>query len=573
MLAWLRKRWISGELAATGFLVAVLVSNFTAIWDPDFFWHLRNGQWILEHGAFPSADADPFGQFPSDADNARFFGRAYWLAQVLYAAAFRAAGFPGIAALKAIPFAVVFLAALQLWRVKRVRGAYVALALVPAFAGLVDFRSDRPQLFSFAGFAVLLLLLETKRWRWMPVLMALWSNLHGGFVIGVVAMGAYCAAALWRSFRGEQLDRRLLGWGAAAVVATLVNPNGPRALRMAVQIHSGAGDAIEYLTPLQWAVRFDEVHLPFFALLGVSVVLCLIGWKREELSQKLLVAAMAVLSLTAMRYVAFFLIAGSIFAAIWLEQLTVAWAGGAPGRRVQLGLRLAYGVGVALLCLLFVGELTDGAPSSGIVAGRYPAGAVAFVRETRPASNLLNLDHWGGYLGWQLPEYKVFTDTRGVSQQARVEEGMVLAGQDGWLAVLDRQAINFVVVSAFNPIVGSWQLPMWNLLQTPGWRVVFADPDAVVFVRENETNRSIIAQHGGADLQRALDHALDQALRFTVRYPHTAWHWENLGQVYGRRGQLGEALGAYRRALECDPASEDARKMVEFLAKRTAAPN
>ncbi|MGB6538145.1 MAG: hypothetical protein WBF58_19525, partial [Xanthobacteraceae bacterium] len=66
--------------------------------------------------------------------------------------------------------------------------------------------------------------LKKRKWFWLPAIMVLWTNLHGGFLLGFPIIGIFCAAALlrrdWTSFRNYVLA------GTVCFIATFINPLG-----------------------------------------------------------------------------------------------------------------------------------------------------------------------------------------------------------------------------------------------------------------------------------------------------------------------------------------------------------
>jgi hypothetical protein len=140
--------WLKG---ATLVLVAIcLVGLFsTQITDTDFWWHLKTGQYIVEHGSLPFPD--PFAyttsavpRYPGEAQVRHFNLTHEWLSQVLMYLIYRVAGFPGIILTRAILLTTLcglagFLAA----RLSRKFYAGIAAACASASV-LVTFAADRP---------------------------------------------------------------------------------------------------------------------------------------------------------------------------------------------------------------------------------------------------------------------------------------------------------------------------------------------------------------------------------------------------------------------------------------------
>jgi len=75
---------------------------------------------------------------------------------------------------------------------------------------------------------------------WLPVVAALWVNLHGSIMMGLATLGLYAIGVSWNVFREMQgtlsallKDRRIgIVWGAVALVlaAACINPHGPTLL-------------------------------------------------------------------------------------------------------------------------------------------------------------------------------------------------------------------------------------------------------------------------------------------------------------------------------------------------------
>lgn len=172
--------------------------------DPDFGFHLRMGQVILEQG-IPATD--PFSytmpSFP-DIDEA-------WLLDVAIATLYPKIGMSGLAVI----FAVITLGALWImeglagWHRRRLKEIVLTLNMTV----LLLFAGVRPQAFSLFFLAIVLRILLNKRWNRygrfaLPFLFTLWSNVHGGFVAGLATMGVVVALSLLRRFtpRNDSYD-------------------------------------------------------------------------------------------------------------------------------------------------------------------------------------------------------------------------------------------------------------------------------------------------------------------------------------------------------------------------------
>ena len=193
--------------------------------DPDLWGHVRFGVDILRQQGLPAVD-------PYSFTSHRPWINHEWLAEVGMAAAYLAAGPVGLSILKLLLLLTTFG---LVWRELASRGvppiAQDVLLAVCIIGCLTLTRTVRPQTFSLAIFAGLLVGLRRiedgrggPHWWLLPVAMAIWANLHGGWLVGAGVLGLWTAI---RSVAPRGLSRR--AWataGLAALVGTLATPQG-----------------------------------------------------------------------------------------------------------------------------------------------------------------------------------------------------------------------------------------------------------------------------------------------------------------------------------------------------------
>ena len=124
-----------------------------------------------------------------------------------------------------------------------------------------------------------ILILEYRRWMWLlPPMFLVWANCHGGFIMGFVVLGAYCAESLWQRFRGkpEVDERRLWLVTAVCVPAAFLNPNGFLTLYIlaAYKQSSLMSTIYEWQKPALWPPSFLNL-----LLLAAAAVLV---WQRRR---------------------------------------------------------------------------------------------------------------------------------------------------------------------------------------------------------------------------------------------------------------------------------------------------
>src|SRR5437763_11771832 len=155
--------------------------------DPDTFWHIRFGQWVLDHAQFPTVDI-----FSYSAAGKHWI-TTEWLSGVLFATAFKLGDWHAVVFLAAITCSAL-IGILCFYLVRHLRfsvaigwTALTALAISPHFLA-------RPHVFSYALLAIWLINLlnaydaDNLNLSLLPIfapLMILWANLHGSFTLGL----------------------------------------------------------------------------------------------------------------------------------------------------------------------------------------------------------------------------------------------------------------------------------------------------------------------------------------------------------------------------------------------------
>ena len=227
-------KWHIAALACC--VIAALAALFArTVADPDLWGHLRFGQDLLRTGQV--IRPDPYSYMTGD----QTWINHEWLAEGIFALAYRVAGPQGLIGLKLLAALSIcgliyaylrdlHLAPLRAW-------ILVLLGTIPIYVGL---GTVRPHLFTYVCFALLMFILSQAergrlRWLWgLPLLFALWPNLHGGFLAGIGILLLWLLIYLLEFvLRRPRLPATpqpapwtALAAVALALLATLVNPYG-----------------------------------------------------------------------------------------------------------------------------------------------------------------------------------------------------------------------------------------------------------------------------------------------------------------------------------------------------------
>jgi hypothetical protein len=499
--------------AATLLLVATIALSSLTVFD--FWWYLASGQLILATRSVPATD--PF----SYTALGRPWINHMWATQVLFTVLWEHGGRLALIGLKTAAVVATFAVILATMRMRGVHPLLAAAgALLAAWTG-AEFWHARPQTFTYL-FIVILVWLLRPGWDGrratlvlVPALVVAWVNLHAGFVmaflvIGIAGLGTALPLLVDRAQRGA-------GWrilaltgllGATAVVASLLNPFGVRAILYPIEMVS----SVPFMTStIEWFPP-NFHHGGFFALeLMLLLLFPAFAWGRDRLSavDVGLILVFAHLGLTAVRH-------APLFAVVAAPPLTDALQGAmGTWRRVDwtsvreavrrrlpsIGPALtAPGApllaGAALLLAAMSGYWTAMglAPTNplrlDLDESRYPGRTMAFIRENRLPPPLFSVYAWGGYELWRLyPEYRMFIDGRTHVYGRDVLRDFldVTNVAPRWQGVLDKWHVQTILALRASPLTAT-------LLAQGGWRLVFTEGEAVVFVRETDANQPLLTR-------------------------------------------------------------------------------
>lgn len=475
-------------------LVLLLCIFFMAtreIIDPDFWWHLRTGQYISETTSIPRQDI--FSHTMPDQP----WITHEWLTEVVLYGTYTVAGQNGLI----LAFATIITAAFALLYLRCPGRPYLAafIVLLAAITSAVTW-GVRPQMLSLLLASASLYILDSyqagrRRCIWlMPPLMVLWANLHGSFLLGLVLPMVYVVGATITNLASERhqqkLDwrdiRLLLVVTLISAAATVVNPNGVRLLLYPLgTLGSTAMQA--YIT--EWFS--PDFHLTQFQPLAAFILMMIVALglsrRRPSATEFLFLVGFGYAALRSARHIPYFVL---VAAPILTAQLLDIWDRSQWSRTFTTSKRQAGNTHLVANWLLLTLVLLGGVIRVSLVlqgnadAQRevFPVDAVEFIVDEQVGGNIYNLYHWGGYLAWTLyPDYPVFIDGRAdVYGDAFIDEYLqVYQLREDWHAPLDKYGVNLVIIDK-----GSSLSTVLN--ESPNWHRPYVDERAAIFVRHQE---------------------------------------------------------------------------------------
>ena len=476
--------------------------------DADMGWHIRNGQQMLLTHAITRVD--PF----SSTMGGQTWYAWEWLYDLLIGTIHQVFGLNGVVFYTAAIVAVAFVLALQAALRRGASLPVTLLILVVALGASAIHFLARPHVVSWLFAVIWWDTLDSaaeapdKRIFWLPLLMVLWVNLHGGFVLGFLLLGVYIAAgAVDYFFQGER-RREIAAWlrqlGIVTVLCLLASLVNPFTYHLHVHIVHYLSDRFlmdrisEFLSP-----DFHGVAQQCFAILLLITIVTLASARRRPTAARIFVVLLAT-------YIGFYATrnlptsallisiviapiitetvheAGSDAAIVsWLRRL-LAWLDRFGSRVGEMEMQFR---GHAWIVLAFVLGLwacmNHGKLGSEQVIHAYfdekkfPVAAVNTIAMRQIHDPIFTLDYWGGYVIYRLyPQNKVVVDDRHdlYGDQFFKNYLKVVWAQEGWDQTLAEMHANWVLVPTDSTLAGILRI-------TSGWRMEYDDEVAEVFRR------------------------------------------------------------------------------------------
>jgi hypothetical protein len=455
-------------------VAVLLLFALPSLVDVDLWGHMAMGRETLAQGWPPLRD--PFAYVPT------VYPLIYheWLSGVVFYVVLQAAGDLGLKALLLALALATLVAALAAARRLRASAPALFVGILIAVPALrPGYLPIRPQLFTFLGLACLILICVRARtgaprglWA-VPPLLAVWANLHGGFVAGLGVLGLYVLVEV----AARRRPGRAIGVGVATVLATLVNPYGIGYWGFMWRALAMERPAIKEWAPLiqYWASDWPALLLILVAALSIGMA------RPRDPFGILVLAATGYFALRHAKHGPLLAVAALAFVPPALSPLLDGLV--APLRARLAGvpaLARLVAAALALFTLLLAVDLVLFTRwRLAVPAEDYPVGAVEFLRLNRLRGNLATPFQWGQYVLWKLaPGVRVSFDGRYETvypeEVARVNFDF-LYGTGDWGRLLRDYPTEMVLVSKAFPGAR-------RMARAPGWTAVYEDPVSALYL-------------------------------------------------------------------------------------------
>jgi hypothetical protein len=470
-----RSEQIAQALATTLLYIfpALICLRFSSADDLDIWWHLRTGQWIVQHHAIPHADLF------SSATMGKPWEAYSWLFALLNFHLFHRLGLSGIVVYTT---GMVFAITIALHHlIKRLQQDFTLTVALTGWLCLTMFPLYTPRpwlftiLFTVLELDILMHARKTGRLRellWFPIIFALWANLHIQFIDGLIILAIALAESLLTSRSTSNSTRiplrPLVLTLAASLLATLLNPYGWHIYKTAHDLAVQPG-ALHIVTELQ-SMSFRSIS-DFSVLFVAFACVAMLARSRRFLPfETALFLFAAIVSFRSQRDLWVVTVTG---AAILASTITNRKT---PRRLPAFSSFLfATIAGVVLFLASFVAHINNATLNTEL-SKTLPVRAVAVAKARNYQGPVYNNYNWGGYLIWEL-RLPVSIDGRaGLHGDERIHRSQITwTGEPGWATDPQLNSAGFVIAPVKSPLT---QL----LRSDPDFKLTYEDQLAALFI-------------------------------------------------------------------------------------------
>jgi hypothetical protein len=452
--------------------------------DPDLWWHLRTGQWIMQTGHVPRTDPFSFTRAGSPWISHE------WLSEIIFYETWKFIGPAGLIVFASIVTTIGFMLLYfrcpqhPYWAAGAV--ALGALASAPAFG-------VRPQMFTFTLCSLLLWLMDRGEERprlllWIPLLFLIWLNLHAGFAIGPALIVAYALGLVWECISGSSSwneVKPVLGRITAIFLLCMalvpINPSG-------AQLYAYPWDVLRSASMrsfiVEWfAPDFHELRYTPLLLTCLILITALANPRYRPKARVLLPLFGTLLAaLDAVRHIPIFMLIAvpvmALMAPSTIDERVGLMRPYVGSRTFRNGFLLVAASLMAVFTVVRWLELARN--QSANEAQSFPRKAVDHLISTGFNQPVFAYYDWGGYVIWRLyPETRVFVDGRADLYGSAILNDFktTIAARDDWQQILAANDVNAVLIPPNSALAQALALDS-------RWKKAYADGQAIFFIRE-----------------------------------------------------------------------------------------
>lgn len=459
------------------FFLGIFGIFFLPAFDTDLGWHLRYGEYFIKNKSFLLTN-----NLTLLLENYTW-PNSYGVYQIITYLFYKLFGLMSLSFLSGIILTFSFYL-IYLYLEKNLSSTILVALNIIYFSWMVFGLGWRAQLFSFLFTILLLFLLKKQKYLWsLPLLFLSWVNLHGGFSLGITILIIFLAVNIISFFRKKNLKSVFVNLiiTVLSMAATLINPYSWKAW----------WEAWHHLQVPMKTLIAEWVPPNPFTLLIIFIIffLCLIIIfisKNKDFNLFFLASCLIfffIMSLNARRNIPFFFLFANfiIFGSNIIKQ--------------KLNNENIYSLSRALIILFFIFGVFIQFPKTLLINSTFdkfcststmfpnPCQAVEFLKNNHlTTGNFYNTFEWGGFLEWQLPDIKYFSDGRMPAWPTPSGESpytiylKILQTQPGWEQTLNQYNIDHIIISP-----GTFMDLEIKSNKKYSWKEIYRDDRSVIY--------------------------------------------------------------------------------------------
>jgi hypothetical protein len=491
--------------------VLIFNSGQGLLGDGDTGYHIRTGEIILQTWRVPQQDIYSLHSPPLK------WTAHEWMAEIIMAAFFRVAGLTGVVTFFAFLLAITHWLLYQTLRSKSNDILLCTLVTILATATSSSHWLARPHVFSLMLTVIWCHCLDRFQCKndrtliYLPLLMLLWVNLHGGYFFGLVLLAFYLFGNVVYSFVGrpDKLQqyrikaKSLLLVLVATVGICAINPYGFEILWFPIRVTSDrfVMDRVrEFMSP-----NFHEV-LPFKYMLLATIGMLALSRSPLNLIEAALITLVLYMALYSARHVSLF----AIVAAPLLLRTGESIIGRLPEPFFQfyrtrnrnltaIEANLNGYLWPTIGALIVFALVFTGALKYQFNDKIFPVTAVEFLKKEIITGNMFNNDEFGDYIifaAW--PNYLVFMDGRSDMYGEKLGTAYLKVAnvQPGWKDIFSKFDISWIIFDTHSALTAV-------LREQPDWQPIYSDQVATIFVKKDAAHEPLLERYPAVTLPYA----------------------------------------------------------------------
>ena len=486
------------------FFTLLFTSKVNLLRDADTGWHIRIGDFILENLSIPRFDIFSYVTPPLP------WITIEWLPELFMALIHRVLGLTGVAIFFAFLISLLYYLLFRIIRQYKGNIIFDSLIVLIVMITSMFHWLARPFILSLLLFLVSYNILERfqsngKNYLYfLPLIMLLWTNLHGAFITGFILIGIYLTCNILIFLFSRDAKRveykkktKILGLTIIlCLLASLINPFGYNIFLYTFKTLSNQYimNHIKEFLPL----NFQNPSMgPFKYLLLIVMTMMALAGKQLRFHELLLILLFTTMSIYAMRNVFFFAIVVapilSRHSNLIFSQLEGRFVNFLKKRSENIARVDASAGGYIWVfpLILMAAIVLSYRLEIGFDEKKKPVAAVEFLKKEFIKGNMFNNDEFGDYIIYSAyPKYKVFIhDKMDWRAEERLKEYLkVIKFEEGWEDIIKKYEINWIIFDTDSMLSRF-------LKERKDWYLIYTDKVASIFVRNVPENIEIIQKY------------------------------------------------------------------------------